>query len=73
MLEQPAPELCADRIDYTLRDMYQYENITMEEVDNFLAPLIIKEGKIHLKGIKTAEWFVRTYYHVLSAADNDRI
>lgn len=62
LLEQPAPELCADRIDYTLRDMYRYENITMEEVDHFLDHLIIKEGKIYLKDIKTAEWFVRIYY-----------
>ncbi|MBY8912055.1 HD domain-containing protein [Bacillus sp. YC2] len=62
LLEQPAPELCVDRIDYTLRDMYRYENITIEEVDIFLDNLMVKEGKIHLKDIKTAEWFVRTYY-----------
>ncbi|NHM34043.1 HD domain-containing protein [Neobacillus terrae] len=62
LLEQPAPELCVDRIDYTLRDMYQYENITKEEIEIFLDNLIIREGKIYLKDIKTAEWFVRTYY-----------
>lgn len=62
MLEQPAPELCVDRIDYTLRDMFQYENITIEEINIFLNNLIIKEGKIYLKNITTAEWFVKTYY-----------
>ncbi|OIK14519.1 HD domain-containing protein [Bacillus sp. MUM 13] len=62
LLEQPAPELCVDRIDYTLRDMYRYENITIEEIDVFLGNLIIIEGKIYLKDIKTAEWVVRTYY-----------
>lgn len=62
LLEQPAPELCVDRIDYTLRDMYQYESITIEEIEIFLDNLIIREGKIYIKDIKTAEWFVRTYY-----------
>ncbi len=62
LLEQPAPELCADRIDYTLRDMYQYGNITLEEINNFLENLIILNGKIYLKNVATAEWFVKTYY-----------
>jgi HD superfamily phosphohydrolase len=62
LLEQPAPELCVDRIDYTLRDMYQYQNITIEEIEIFLDNLIIIGGKIYLKDIKTAEWFVKTYY-----------
>jgi uncharacterized protein len=62
ILEQPAPELCADRIDYTLRDMYQYGNITLEETNHFLDDLILIDGKIHLKNIAKAEWFVKTYY-----------
>lgn len=62
LLEQPAPELCVDRIDYTLRDMYRGENTTIEEIDVFLGNLIIRDGKIYLKDIKAAEWFVRTYY-----------
>lgn len=62
LLEQPAPELCVDRIDYTLRDMYHYENITIEEIEIFLHNLIIIEGKIYLKDINTAEWFVKIYY-----------
>lgn len=62
LLEQPAPDLCADRIDYTLRDMYQYGKITLEEVQKFLQDLVILEGEIYLSEIKTAEWFVETYY-----------
>lgn len=35
LLEQPVPKLCADRIDCTLRDMYQYGNISIEEIKDF--------------------------------------
>ncbi|MEH6979544.1 HD domain-containing protein, partial [Bacillus pseudomycoides] len=28
LLEQSAPDLCADRVDYTLRDMYEYGYIS---------------------------------------------
>lgn len=62
LLEQPAPELCADRIDYTLRDMYQYGNITIEEINVFLDNLILIDGKIYLKSVTAAEWFVKTYF-----------
>ncbi|KRF63623.1 hypothetical protein ASG99_05740 [Bacillus sp. Soil768D1] len=62
LLEQPAPELCADRVDYTLRDMYEYGHISLEEVQCFLNHLIVVEGKMYLQNIEIAEWFVKTYY-----------
>jgi HD superfamily phosphohydrolases len=62
LLERSAPELCADRIDYTLRDLYRYGSITRDEIDIFLNRLIINNGKIFVNDIQAAEWFVRTYY-----------
>ncbi|MGB8002514.1 MAG: hypothetical protein WCF60_20775 [Anaerobacillus sp.] len=62
LLEQPAPELCADRVDYTLRDMYVYGNISLDEVTRFLQNLTVVEGKMYLQNIEIAEWFVKTYY-----------
>jgi uncharacterized protein len=62
LLEREAPELCADRIDYTLRDMYRYGYITRKEVQNFLKQLIVVDGRIYIKTIESAEWFVETYY-----------
>ncbi|GAA0349807.1 HD domain-containing protein [Bacillus horti] len=62
LLEQSAPELCADRIDYTLRDLYTYGHITMAEVQTFLDHLTIIEGKIYLDNLQAAEWFVEAYY-----------
>ncbi len=62
LLEQPAPDLCADRVDYTLRDMYVYGHITIEEVKRFLENIMIFEGKMYLTNIEIAEWFVQTFY-----------
>jgi len=62
LLEQPAPELCADRVDYSLRDMYVYGNISLEQVNRFLHDLIVFEGKMYLQNIEVAEWFVKIYY-----------
>ncbi|EJR32912.1 MULTISPECIES: HD domain-containing protein [Bacillus cereus group] len=62
LLERSAPELCADRLDYTLRDMYTYGYISLEEVHRFLEDIIAVEGKMVLQSIEMAEWFTETYY-----------
>ncbi|TLS34898.1 HD domain-containing protein [Pseudalkalibacillus caeni] len=62
ILEQPLPELCADRIDYTLRDLFAFGTITKEEVDAFLEHMYFAEGRICLTSVESAEWFVEMYY-----------
>ncbi|WP_285765772.1 HD domain-containing protein [Peribacillus sp. SI8-4] len=62
LLERSAPELCADRVDYTLRDMYHYGNITLESVTDFLEHMIIMDGRMYVDNLEAAEWFVETYY-----------
>jgi len=62
LLEQPAPELCADRVDYTLRDMYVYGHISLEEIQMYLNDIVVKQGRMCLQRIECAEWFVKTYY-----------
>lgn len=62
LLEQPAPELCADRVDSTLRDMYEYGKISLDDVQTFLGDLTVIEAKMYLQKIEIAEWFVETYY-----------
>ncbi|ATP40762.1 hypothetical protein CSE16_12270 [Solibacillus sp. R5-41] len=62
LLEQPAPELCADRVDSTLRDMHEYGQISLIDVQTFLNNLVVIEGKMYLQNIEIAEWFVKTYY-----------
>lgn len=62
ILEKSAPALCADRIDYTLRDMYSYGYISLTAVNNFLNSLEVINGEVVIKSVDAAEWFVNTYY-----------
>ncbi|MBC6972185.1 HD domain-containing protein [Bacillus sp. Xin] len=62
LLEQPAPQLCADRVDYTLRDLYAYGHITLQEAHFFLEQLVVLDGKMVCSDQSAAEWFVSTYY-----------
>lgn len=62
ILEKSAPKLCADRIDYTLRDMFNDDVITKDEIKNFLSSLTIIDNEIVITDITVAEWFVETYY-----------
>ncbi|WHY72312.1 HD domain-containing protein [Fictibacillus enclensis] len=62
ILEQNLPDLCADRIDYTLRDMYQQGKITKDETLAFLRSLSVHEGKLYVRSLEDARWFVETYY-----------
>lgn len=62
LLEQPLPLLCADRIDYTLRDLFRYDYITKNEVEVFLPSLYVNDNIICIRGIQHAEWFVQAYY-----------
>ncbi|PES31195.1 HD domain-containing protein [Bacillus cereus] len=62
LLERSAPELCADRVDYTLRDMYTYEYVSLEEVHSFLEDVIAVDGKMVVQSVEMAEWFTETYY-----------
>ncbi|EJR24964.1 HD domain-containing protein [Bacillus cereus] len=62
LLERSAPELCADRVDYTLRDMYTYGYVSLEEVHIFLEDVIAVDGKMVVQSVEMAEWFTETYY-----------
>lgn len=62
LLEQPAPELCMDRIDYTLRDRFHYEQMEEEEIHRFLQSIRVIGDKICVETIEMAEWFVHAYY-----------
>ncbi|MDV4150732.1 HD domain-containing protein [Clostridium sp. AL.422] len=62
ILEKKAPKLCADRIDYTLRDMYHYGFISKDEIKLFLRNLSVIENEIVINSVEISEWFVDVYY-----------
>lgn len=62
ILEKAAPKLCADRIDYTLRDMFHYEFIYKEEINSFLNCLSVIDDEVVITSLKASEWFVDIYY-----------
>lgn len=62
ILEKSAPDLCADRIDYTLRDMFNYGFTSKKEIEEFLKHLILFNDELMISSIELAEWFVETYY-----------
>lgn len=62
ILEQPLPDLCADRIDYTLRDMDQQGMMSQKDMDSFLQSLQFNGEKIYVNDERAAEWFVRFFY-----------
>ncbi|WP_088013499.1 HD domain-containing protein [Gottfriedia acidiceleris] len=62
ILEKELPKLCADRIDYTLRDMHTYFGTPKNEIEAFLNSLIIVNGEICVNSIEMAEWFTGIYY-----------
>ncbi len=65
ILENPIPELCADRIDYTLRDLLHHGAICKQEVDNFIKSIEVKNDSICIESIKSAEWFVKIYQQLI--------
>jgi HD superfamily phosphohydrolase len=62
LLNRPLPGLSADRIDYTLRDMYSYGKISRREVNQFLQSLSVRGDVICTTDMYQAEWFVQLFY-----------
>ena len=61
LLEQPSPRLCADRIDYFLRDCIGLGLATQADVDRAVADLVVGNGRIALKTAPVARWFGDTF------------
>jgi HD superfamily phosphohydrolase len=61
LLEQPAPALCADRIDYFLRDALGLGLANKDQVVWALSHLVVSSGRIAIDDIDAARWFGNTY------------
>jgi uncharacterized protein len=61
LLEQPAPRLCADRLDYFLRDSLDLKLATPAAVSRALDSLAVHEGRIICNDLHCARWLAETY------------
>lgn len=61
LLEYPLPYLSADRIDYTLRDMFQIGQVSLKEISWFINGLDSLDNRIVLKSKAYGEWFQEKY------------
>ena len=66
ILEQPAPRLCADRLDYFLRDCGELGLAAEAEIQFALDHLLLANGRIVTNDLDAARWLGRTFM----AADN---
>ena len=61
LLEQPAPRLCADRLDYFLRDSRDLGLSTPDQIARALDHLIVHDEYIGVDDIDVARWLACTY------------
>lgn len=61
LLEQPAPRLCADRVDYFLRDSLVLGLSSTADVDASLEHLAVQDGRIVTDDVAAAQWLAYTY------------
>jgi HD superfamily phosphohydrolase len=61
ILEQPSPRLCADRIDYFLRDSEGLGLATSEDIAFALQHLVVENGRIATNNIEAARWLGYTF------------
>jgi hypothetical protein len=63
LLERKLPDLCADRIDYFLRDMIAYYGF-QERIRDYLVSLVVKDGEIVFREREIARKFAEDYLMV---------
>lgn len=61
LLEQPSPRLCADRLDYFLRDAPGLGLATAVDVAEVLEHLVVGNGRIVTNDLESARWLGYTF------------
>ncbi len=61
LLEQPSPALCADRVDYFLRDGHDLGVLSAAEVASMLQHITVQDGRIVVDDLATARLFAYGY------------
>lgn len=61
LLEQPAPALCADRLDYFLRDSLDLGLASLSDINQVLVHLVVHQGLIVVDDLHIARWMGETF------------
>lgn len=61
LLEQPSPALCADRLDYFLRDSFGLGLLTLDEIHSILAHLVSYEDRIVVNDKEVARFIGKKF------------
>lgn len=64
LLERKLPDLCADRIDYSLRTATHFQDATGEEIKYFLDSLAIKNNQWVFNDLKSAKKYARLFFNL---------
>lgn len=67
ILERPLPDLCADRLDYTLRDALHARLISWNNARHFLKHLSLQNGQMAVTDEEQADWID----HVFKQLNNE--
>jgi uncharacterized protein len=71
ILEKDAPDLCADRLDYMFRDLYNLNMITLDEINYIIDNLVIDKEIIKCKDKKSAMLIFDKYIYLYDKVFND--
>jgi hypothetical protein len=61
LLEQPAPALCADRLDYFMRDSPDLGVATAAQIQAVLDALAVRAGRVVMTDLSVARWLAYTF------------
>ncbi|MBX3059267.1 MAG: HD domain-containing protein [Anaerolineae bacterium] len=61
LLEQPSPRLCADRLDYFLRDAQALGLADAGQIQFVVESLVVGHGRIAVNNLEAARWLGYTY------------
>lgn len=63
LLEKDLPDMCADRIDYALRDLLVINEITKNEIKKVLDGMVVNETGIAFNNAEIAKFFAGKFMH----------
>jgi HD superfamily phosphohydrolase len=73
ILERELPELCADRLDYTLRDALYTGIISRTQALHFLNVITVRDNRIVVPGAAEADWINMVFKRLNAQFFNDPV